>query len=95
MLVKVQTLIIYILGAESILALIGLFALTLFSHSETTLLLALVPLVSTPVAILGGFLQGKKIIETESEPPSTSTQESMETQPVQTESEGDTDLEGA
>lgn len=56
---ETQTLIITILGLDSIIALVGLYLIVVFTQQDTTLLLALVPLVTTPAAIIGGFLTGK------------------------------------
>ena len=65
--VDTQHLIIYILGADSILMILGLFSLLIFTNYDVNIILALLSTVASPIGILGGFLTGKSITEVKQE----------------------------
>lgn len=64
---ETQTLIILILGLDSIISLIGLFLIIAFINYDVNIVLSLITMVNTPVAMLGGFLTGKTMNEVEGE----------------------------
>jgi len=64
---KTQSQIISILGCYALLSLLCLFLLIGFTKYETNLILALIPVTTTPVSILGGFIAGKSLTEKQEE----------------------------
>ncbi|RAP49282.1 MAG: hypothetical protein BZ138_07835 [Methanosphaera sp. rholeuAM270] len=64
---ETQNLIVTILGTYAIISLIGLYLMIVFAHTPSELTLALVPVTSTPISILGGFIAGKTMTEKENE----------------------------
>lgn len=64
---KTQNLIVTILGTFAIIGLIGIIILASFKTHDNEIILSLVPVVTTPISILGGFVAGKTLTEKQSE----------------------------
>lgn len=64
---ETQTLIILILGIYAVLSLIGIFSLIGLTDYDVNIILALVPVTTTPISILGGFIAGKTLTEKQEE----------------------------
>ena len=84
---KTQSQIISILGYYALLSLLCLFLLIGFTKYETNLILALIPVTTTPVSILGGFIAGKSLTEKQEEDFKELILSSQDEEPV-TENEG-------
>ena len=64
---ETQTLIVEILGIYAIISLIGIILLVMYTTYDTNLILALVPVTTSPISILGGFIAGKTMTEKQNE----------------------------
>lgn len=64
---ETQNLIVTILGIYAILSLIGIVTLALITGNNNELVLSLIPVTTTPVGILGGFIAGKSLTEKQEE----------------------------
>ena len=64
---EIQKYIISILGLNSVIGTLGILLIIAFTQYDSNLVLALIPTVTTPVSLLGGFLTGKTINEVEGE----------------------------
>ena len=64
---ETQNLIVSILGFYALLSLIGIIVLSSFTTHDNEIILALVPVTTTPISILGGFVAGKTLTEKQEE----------------------------
>lgn len=64
---ETQNLIVTILGFYAIISLIGIVVLAILATNNNELILSLVPVTTTPIGILGGFIAGKSLTEKQEE----------------------------
>lgn len=75
---ETQNLIVTILGLYALISLIGIIVLASFAIHDNEIILALVPVTTTPVSILGGFIAGKTLAEKQEEDYERAMEEQVE-----------------
>lgn len=74
---ETQNLIVSILGFYALVSLIGIIVLSTFTLQDNEIILALIPVTTTPISILGGFIAGKTLTEKQEEELQMQTEEGL------------------